>query len=180
MLFRKIKWVVPAASLILLFVSSCSNQHEQGEVKRVFPEYPVALDSIIRTPQGILHGVELGDKLIDIQAKEQRKPDERDNDYVLYNFSIDSLNSYSVAYTFNADSLTEIEVKIKSTSIDASGMLLESLKNYYRQKYTAPLMDKGIYVFNCFDSKKRNFSISITDNSTASTGIVNLMVYRED
>jgi hypothetical protein len=40
-------------------------------------------------------------------------------------------------------------------------------------------MDNGVYVFNCFDSKKRNFMITISDNSTTETGIINLLIYRE-
>ena len=88
---------------------------------------------------------------------EAKKPDEIDVDYCLYNYKIDSLSNYSVAYNFMGDSLDEIEVQINTTSLDNGTTILNSLKKYYTDKYTAPLMDKGVYVFSCFDSKKHNF-----------------------
>ncbi len=173
---NKIVLVVTAIALI----SSCSTQKVQDEKNRIFPEYHFALDSIIKDSIGIIHGAELGFKLNDIKSKQFKKPDELDVDYLLYNFSVDSITNYDIVYNFVADTLSEIEARIQCKSIDEAGKILESLKNYYRVKYTAPLMDKGVYVFNCFDSRKRNFSISLTDNSTAETGIINLLVYREE
>jgi hypothetical protein len=41
-----------------------------------------------------------------------------DVDYCLYNYKIDSISNYSVAYNFVGDSLDEIEVQINTTSLD--------------------------------------------------------------
>ena len=180
MRFRQLKQVFLLTILIIVFNSSCSNHKEQDELNRIFPEYHFALDSIINDSIGIIHGTELGNKLNDVKSKEYKKPDELDVDYLLYNFTVDSLTKYDIAYNFTGDTLTEIEARIQCKSIDEAGKILESLKNYYRVKYTAPLMDKGVYVFNCFDSQKRNFSISLTDNSTTETGIINFLVYKEE
>ncbi len=173
---KKIFFIVISVALI----SSCSNKKEQDEKNRIFPDYHFALDSIIKDSIGIIHGAELGFKLNDIKSKEFKKPDELDVDYLLYNFNVDSITKYDIVYTFAEDTLSEIEARIQCKSLDEAGKILESLKNYYRVKYTAPLMDKGVYVFNCFDSKKRNFSISLTDISTTETGIINLLVYHEE
>jgi len=173
---KKIFFIVISIALI----SSCSTKKEQDEKNRIFPDYHFALDSIIKDSIGIIHGAELGFKLNDIKSKEFKKPDELDVDYLLYNFNVDSITKYDIVYTFVEDTLSEIEARIQCKSLDEAGKILESLKNYYRVKYTAPLMDKGVYVFNCFDSKKRNFSISLTDISTTETGIINLLVYHEE
>jgi len=167
-------------AIFIAYISSCSTPKEQKEKNRIFPEYHFALDSIVKDSIGIIHGAELGNKLNDIKTKEFKKPDELDVDYLLYNFSVDSITKYDIVYNFVGDTLSEIEARIQCKSIDEAGKILESLKNYYRIKYTAPLMDKGVYVFNCFDSQKRNFSISLTDNSTTETGIINLLVYKEE
>ena len=167
-------------AVCIVFISSCSTQKEKDEINRIFPDYHFALDSIIKDSTGIIHGVELGNKLNDVKSKELKNPDELDVDYLLYNFTVDSTTKFDIAYNFAGDTLSEIEARIQSNSIDEAGKILESLKNYYRIKYTAPLMDKGVYVFNCFDSQKRNFSISLTDNSTTEIGIINLLVYKEE
>ena len=145
----------------------------------VFKGFHYSLDSILRKKEGIVHGVELGQAVNDVKAGESKKPDELDVDYCFYNYRVDSLTSYSIAYSFEKDSLDEIEVQINSTSLDEGTEILNSIKKYYTEKYTSPLMDKGIYVFNCFDSKKRNFKISLTDNSTTETGVINMLVYKE-
>ena len=180
MQFQLLKRFLPILFSLVILISSCSDNKEQDEKNRIFPEYHVALDSIVKDSNGILHGVELGFKLNDVKSKENKNPDELDVDYLLYNFNVDSVTKFDIAYNFAGDTLSEIEARIQSSSIDESSKILESLKNYYRLKYTAPLMDKGVYVFNCFDSKKRNFSISLTDNSTTEIGIINLLVYKEE
>ena len=168
-----------------MFVYSCSSTKEEEEksegIKKelVFKGYHYALDTILKKKEGIIHGVELGNKLNDVKAKEPKKPDEMDVEYCLYNYKIDSTSAYSVAYSFIGDSLDEIEVQINTMSLDKGAEILNSLKKYYTTKYTAPLMDKGVYVFNCFDSKKRNFTISISDNSTTETGVITVFIYRE-
>jgi hypothetical protein len=167
--------------LITLVVSACSNEAETEELKpkRIFPDYPVYMDSIVKMHDGIIHGIELGDNIKKIKTSESAKLTEEDDQFIYYEYKIDSLSSYSIGYTFSADSLEEIEILINCKSIDISTEQIKNLKKYYQLKYTAPLMDKGIYVFNCFDSKKKNFKISLSDNSTSESGIINLLVYRE-
>ena len=176
-LFKNI-FLFAAASGILV---ACSGDPENivPPKEQVFKGFHHALDSILQKKEGIVHGVELSEPLNDVKSKEKKKPDELDVDYCLYNYKVDSLTSYSVAYSFVNDSLDEMEVQINSTSQDEGATILGNIKKYYTEKYTAPLMDKGIYVFNCFDSKKKNFKISLTDNSTTETGVINMLVYRE-
>lgn len=172
--------VVYAGICLLMF--ACSDEPKEKPVivkERVFKGFHVSLDSIIRKKEGVVHGFELGDSIKVIRAAEPGKPEEEDSDYFLFSYPIDSLSSYTIAYSFVKDTLEEAEIQISSKSIDTGTEILNSLRKYYSEKYTAPLVDKGIYVFNCYDSRKRNFKISLTDNSTAETGIINMLVYRE-
>lgn len=182
----KNKLIVSAVVIITALIYSCSpnkpkedEKHTPGDKKHVFEGYHYSLDTILRSKNGIIHSIELGEKLNDVKTKEGKKPDEMDVDYCLYNYKIDSISNYMIAYSFTDDSLSEIEVIIKTSSLDKGAEILNAIKKYYRDKYTSPLMDKGVYVFNCFDSKKRNFSISISDNSTTETSIIDVLVYRE-
>jgi hypothetical protein len=167
---------------ICLLVFSCSNEPKEPEIvvkEPVLKGFHVSLDSIIRKKEGTIHGFELGDSAKAVRAYEQIKPEEEDSDYVLFSYPIDSLSAYTIAYTFVKDTLDEAEVQITCKSIDAGTLILNSLKQYYSEKYAVPLLDKGVYVFNCFDSRKKNFKISLADNSTAETAIINMLVYRE-
>jgi hypothetical protein len=167
---------------ICLLIFSCSSEPKEEPVvvkERVFKGFHTSLDSIIRKKEGIVHGFELGDSLKLVRAYETGKPEEEDSDYLLFSYPIDSVSNYTIACTFAKDTLEEAELQITSKSIDTGTEILYSLKKYYSEKYTAPLVDKGIYVFNCFDSRKRNFKISLTDNSSAQTAIINVLVYRE-
>jgi hypothetical protein len=77
------------------------------------------------------------------------------------------------------DTISEIEVLITSQSGDEGDKILTDLKKYYAAKYTAPIMDKGFFVFNCFDGKKKNFTITLTDNGGTSNSAIEMLIYRE-
>jgi hypothetical protein len=167
---------------ICLLIFSCSNEPKEEPVvvkEPVFKGFHVSLDSIVRKKEGTVHGFELGDSAKAVKAYETLKPVEEDSDYVLFSYPIDSISNYTIAYTFVKDTLDEAELQITSKSIDNGTEILNNLKRYYSEKYAAPLMDKGIYVFSCTGSHKQNFKISLTDNSTAETAIINMLVYRE-
>ncbi len=58
-LYLTVRNYVSILFLVILF--SCNNEkNNQQEIKRVFPEYHYALDTVIKTKEGIVSGVELG------------------------------------------------------------------------------------------------------------------------
>ena len=168
---------------VALFISSCNNHSEAEkpvESKRIFPEYHYALDSVIKSNSGIIAGIELGQNKQVIPAIEISKAIEKTAQHITYEQRIDSISKYSITYSMENDTITEIEVHITSTNSDEGEKILNDLKAYYNKKYTAPVMDKGYFVFNCFDSNKKNFTITLTDNSSPSNSVVDMLVYREN
>jgi len=168
--------------IVALVISSCSNHpatKETPAVNRIFPEYHYALDSVIKSKDGILSGIELGQSKKLIPSREIIQAIEKDGSHITFEQRIDSVSKYNITYSFENDTITEIEVLITSQNSDEGDKILGDLKKYYQQKYTAPIMDKGYFVFNCFDSKKRNFTITLTDNSGASNSVIDMFVYRE-
>lgn len=164
-----------------VFITSCNNHSEKEEVvnNRVFADYHYALDSIIKTKEGIVSGIELGQSVKLIPAKEVSQAIEKANDHITFEQKIDSVSKYTITYAFENDSITEMEVLITSQNSEEGEKIMNDLKSYYTKKYTAPIMDKGYFVFNCFDSKKRNFTITLTDNSGTSNSVIDMNVYRE-
>ena len=173
---------LPLGISLMLFVSSCNNHSETDKAetgKRVFAEYHYALDSIVKSNTGIIGGVELGQSKELIPAFQISQAIEKDADHITFEQKIDSISKYSITYSLENDTITEIEVLIASQNNDEGDKILTDLKTYYSKKYTAPIMDKGYFVFNCFDTKKQNFTITLTDNSGASNSVIDLYVYRE-
>jgi hypothetical protein len=167
----------------ILLVSSCNNHSESNESaidkKRIFPEYHYALDSIIKSENGIIGGIELGQSKQIIPAFQVNKAIEKAANHITCEQKIDSISKYSITYSLENDTINEIEIHITSNSSDEGDKILNDLKKYYQIKYTAPMMDKGYFVFNCFDSNKRNFTITLTDNSSTSNSVIDILVYRE-
>ena len=164
--------------IVALLISSC-NHSEKETTPRIFNEYHYALDSVIKSKDGILAGIELGQNKSVIPAKEVNEAIEKTADHITFEQKIDSISKYNITYSFENDTITEMEVQIISQNSEEGEKIMTDLKNYYQHKYTAPVMDKGYFVFNCFDSKKQNFTITLTDNSDPNNSVIELYVYRE-
>lgn len=169
--------------LLIISVAFFSCQPEPEVVKekkpRIFPEYSEALDEIIRSKEGVIRGIDLNSKADLITKTETKAPSEVDHDYLYFEYAIDSITSYSVAYNLKKDSLDEVDVQINCNDLDLSSRLFNDLKTYYEKKLPNPTEDKGFVVYNCFEGQRKPFVVSLTDNSTPKMGIINLVIYRD-
>ena len=167
-------------ALVILSVLSCQDTAKQVEKKpRIFPQYHEVLDEIIRSKEGVIRGVSLNSKAILITKAETKQPTEVATDYLYFEYEVDSMINYSVAYSLNKDSLDEVEVQINCNDLDLSSRLFTDLKTYYEKKLPNPTEDKGYVVYNCFEGERKPFVVSLTDNSTPNKGIINLVIYKD-
>lgn len=167
--------------LIALGFFSCQENPKVVEKKkpRIFPEYHEALDEIIRSKEGVIRGVDLNSRALLITKTETKSPSEVAKDYLYFEYTIDSVINYSVAYNLQKDSLDEVEVQINCSDLDVCTRLFNDLKTYYEKKLPNPTEDKGFVVYNCFEGQRKPFVVSLTDNSTPNMGIINLVIYRD-
>ncbi len=169
----------------LLFIAlgffSCQENPKVAEQKkpRIFPEYSEVLDEIIRSKEGVIRGIDLNSKAVLITKTETKQPSEVAHDYLYFEYTIDSITNYSVAYNLQKDSLDEVEVQINCNDLDLSSRLFTDLKTYYEKKLPNPTEDKGFVVYNCFEGQRKPFVVSLTDNSSPNKGIINLLIYRD-
>jgi hypothetical protein len=157
---------------------------EEASVKtappqRVFPGYHKLLDEIVRTKSGVFRGVSLKSPSEAVRKNEPAEPAEVTQDHLFYEYRADSLTNYSIDYTFENDSLAEINVQINSLDLDLSTYLFCDLKDYYANKLPNPTEDKGYVVYNCFEGQRMPFVVSLSDNSTPATGIINMVIYKD-
>lgn len=165
----------------LLFAWACQQTPEtkKEEKPRVFLGYHVLLDEILKSKEGLFRGLELNAKVQAVKAIENIEPIEASTNRLFYEYKADSLTNYSIDYTFNNDSLEEISVQINSDDLELSSYLFCDLKDYYANKLPNPTEDKGYVVYNCFEGLRKPFVVSLSDNSSPSKGIINMVIYKD-
>jgi hypothetical protein len=149
------------------------------EKPRIFPQYHISLDEIIRTQDGVIRGINLNSKAEFIKSKEAGKPIEEEADHLYFEYRLDSIMDYSVSYTMQRDSLEEINVQVNCKDPDVCTKVFSDLKDYYEKKLPNPTEDKGYVVYNCFEGQRKPFVVSLSDNSTPIKGIINLVIYKD-
>ncbi len=178
---RQPLYVIIAVMLAVVLVS-CKTEPTQAVVEkkaRIFPQYHEVIDEIIRGSDGAIRGIDLNSKADVIRKAESTMPSEVDSAYLYFEYKIDSVTNYSVTYNLQKDSLDEIEVQINCKDLDLSSRIFSDLKAYYEKKLPNPTEDKGYVVYNCFEGQRKPFVVSLTDNSTPATGIIDLVIYRD-
>lgn len=168
--------------LILTAMLFACNEPEKpkAEVKpRVFPEYHLAIDEIIRTNSGVIRGINLNNCADSIKKAESGTPVEAEKDHLYFEYKLDSLTNYSIDYTLINDSLEEVSLQINCTDPDVGAKIYADLKDYYEKKLPNPMEDQGQVVYNCFEGQKKPFVVSLMDNSTPVKGIINLLIYKD-
>lgn len=146
---------------------------------RAFPGYHVLLDEILRSQDGVFRGINLNADQESVKKNEGVSPVEDTEEHIYYEFKADTLTNYSIDYTFDADSLEEISVQINTDDLDLGSYLFCDLKDYYANKLPNPTEDKGQIVYNCFKGQRKPFVVSLSDNSSPTKGIINMVIYKD-
>ena len=166
-------------SVFILF--SCKEEKKETEKlkPRVFEGYHPLLDEIIRSKEGVFRGINLNSQASKIRNVESIPPIEESADHLYFEYRADSLTNYSVDYTLDQDSLEEISVQINSNDLELTSYLFCDLKDYYANKLPNPTEDKGYIIYNCFEGQRKPFVVSLSDNSSPTKGIINMVIYKD-
>lgn len=168
--------------LVTLLVFSCQQpekKNKPAEKPRVFSGYHLLLDEIVRSKEGVFRGLSLNSNTETIRKTEGVEPTEVSEDHLYYEYQPDSITNYSIDYTMHNDSLEEINVQINSSDLELSTYLFCDLKDFYANKLPNPTEDKGYVVYNCFEGQRKPFVVSLSDNSSPSQGIINMVIYKD-
>ncbi len=171
---------VKALSLILIAFACSEVKKEEPKIKaRIFPGYHILLDEIIRSKDGVFRGLNLNANATEIKKAEGAEPSENSEGHLYYEYKADSLTNYSIEYTLNKDSLEEINLQINTSDLELSSYLFCDFKDYYANKLPNPTEDKGYVVYNCFEGQRKPFVVSLSDNSSPTQGIINMVIYKD-
>ncbi len=177
---KRIKIVLVITSCVF-FIFGC-HQDKKEEIKtvpRIFEGYHPLLDKIVLTKQGVFRGLDLNARADSIKKIENVEPIETSPGHLYFEYKVDALTNYSIDYTLNRDSLEEINVQINSNDLELTSYLFCDLKDYYANKLPNPTEDKGYVVYNCFEGQRKPFVVSLSDNSSPSKGIINMVIYKD-
>lgn len=171
--------IVPVLLLLAFFACHDEKREAPKATPRAFPGFHVLLDTIIRTPEGVFRGLKLNESRENVLKTETTEPAESSEGHLYFEFDCDSLTDYSIDYMFVNDSLEEINVQINTNDLELSSYLFCDLKDYYANKLPNPKEDKGQIVYNCFEGQRKPFVVSLSDNSSPTRGIINMVIYKD-
>jgi hypothetical protein len=167
-------------SVVFGLIISCTPEKKKEEkAQRIFPGYHVLMDQIVRSQKGIFRGIDLNSSAQDIRNLEKVAAAETSSSHLYYEYKADSVTSYSIDYNLRKDSLEEINLQIVTSDLELSSYLFCDLKDYYANKLPNPTEDKGYVVYNCFAGERKPFVVSLSDNSSPSKGIINMVIYKD-
>lgn len=173
--FYLIKSFAFLSLFILLF--SCSEKKENA-----FEKYDPALESVFRNDSNVFRNFNLGTKIDSVLKKELSKPKESDTDYLYYEYPIDTIGTFNIAYTFDYGDLAEIQSDIFINRQSKTDTLFNALKNYFDDHYGPSHVDMGFTVWSVpsefYSEVKINLSNESADFSVPnSPGKISIWIY---
>lgn len=174
--------------LIFLFASCSNDQSGQKNLIDLIvknepgnPDKKINLDEIKKGEGGLLRNVNLGASPEEVKRIETIGLTEETPDYLFYEFVIDSLNSYTLSYTFESNSLTEIRTDVYVQNDTAAKILSDSFVEYFTEQYKEPVtQNESLWIWSTLYNKEP-IRIEFTDESAEydHVGKLSLIIYKE-
>lgn len=178
---KRIAFAIVLAAVFAFLFNACKGEDKPATkpAPRLFEGYHPLLDELIRSKQGVFRGLNLNASPKAVKEVENSEPVEVTDSHLYYEYRADSLTSYSIDYSFEHDSLSEINIQVNCDDLDLTNYLFCDLKDYYANKLPNPTEDKGYVVYNCFEGERKPFVVSLSDNSSPTRGIINMTIYKD-
>lgn len=164
--------------LVLLVIVSCSGNGTETP-PRPFEGYGLWMDTVIKTQEKVIRGIEPGMTAEEVKKAETVSPAEEDSASLYYEMRADSVTEVSVTYQLAGNKVDEIEMMIRTATLDRATTVFNDLIRYFESKYSKPVSEKGIYVYSTKTSAGEPVRISLEDRSGVDDGLVYVLVYRD-
>lgn len=173
---KKIK-IIFYSTLVILIVTSC------GSEKSPLAKYGIVFENVMRSENGVFRGFSLGNMIDSVKQKEA-EPVEVDDNYLYYEYEIDTQATYSVAYSFEDGLLDEIRSFVFVNDNTKTEQVLSSFKNYFTQHYGEFQEHMGFYVWSVKSEKYGLVRINLSDESADfsvenAPGKISIWIYPE-
>lgn len=161
---------------VSILFTSCENS------KSPLAEYGSFFENVMRSENGVFRGFNLGVKIDSVLKNESIKAFEADENYLYYEFQMDTTGEYNVAYTFNESGLAEIQSDLYINNQANTDAVYNAFKSYFDEHYGPSATDMGYTVWSVksdlFKEVKINLSNESADFSVPnSPGKVSILIY---
>jgi hypothetical protein len=149
---------------IVVFVwvfSACKKNNKQN-----LSAYGKVVSSVLLKGQGTFRGFNLGDALDSVQNKEQQKPIEKDENFLYYEYLIDSSSSFNITYNFDEQGLSEIQSDIFLMENKSNEEIVNSFRDYFSAYFGEGESQKGFWVWTVQSQKYGTVRINLSDESS--------------
>jgi hypothetical protein len=119
-----------------------SSQAETSlEPPAALAKYSPKFQQIVRTPDGVLRGVSVGDGLDEVKQQERNAPSEDSTNYIVYNIKLGNDEETDVFYYYSPDNNTVQNIKLDVYLNDAQSVdsLMQEFNRYFTDKYGQPV-----------------------------------------
>lgn len=144
---------------LIAIVCSCTKP------KSKLAEYGPAFENIMLSDVGAFRGFSLGDSLGFIKTKETAKPVEMDKDYLYYEYKLNTVGSYNIAYNFDERGLNEIHSDIFINNANDADDIFNKFKSYFDEHYGTSQSQMGFSIWSVKSEKYGEVKINLSDES---------------
>lgn len=163
-IWDKIKSIIPSAqwyvfALVIFSVFSCK------QPKSPLTEFGTTFENVMLSDVGAFRGFSFGDSIGLIQNKETGKPVEEDTDYLYYEYPLNSLGSFNIAYNFDERGLNEIHSDIFLNNQKDAEDIFNKFKTYFDQHYGLSQNQMGFSIWSVKSDKYGDVKINLSEES---------------
>jgi len=164
--------------LLVLFTASCKK-----ETKDPLAQYGPFVKTVMKIDTGAFRGFNFGDKMDTVLARESAKATEADENYLYFEYRIDTAGSFDIAYDFDEQGgLTEIQSYVYVKNIDKVDSVFNSFKSYFDDHFGKNETQMGYNVWSVKSEKYGDININLSDESADFTadktpGKISISIY---
>jgi len=170
-------------------IVSCKRQKNE----KVTPTQISLVQLLVGDGTNQFRHISLGMDTKSVISTEKKVPDEKDSNYIFYslpmdtlypdsvNESVDTLNYFTVAYSFDQQKLSEIDEDVYVATDSAAASVKSRLVDYFTTKYGDGAIDKDNTIWKIKKINGKMAKVSLSDESEEyDYGKLSLVYYLED
>jgi hypothetical protein len=141
-------------------ITSCNN----GK-KSKLADYGKVVSAVMLKDKGTFRGHDLGESIDSVKAQELQQPMEVDDNFLYYEYKIDSTASFNISYNFDEKGLSEIQSDIFIYEDNSGENYFDLFKSYFSSYFGEGENQKGFFVWTVQSEKYGTVRINLSDES---------------
>jgi hypothetical protein len=155
------KTLFPFSILLLLAFSACNKTEEKDPLDK----YGVFVKTVMRADTGAFRGFNFGDNMDSVLAKESANAVEADDRFLYFEYSIDTVGSFDIAYDFDEKGISEIQSYVYINNINKIDSVFNAFKSYFDDHFGKNETQMGYNVWTVKSEEYGDVHINLSDES---------------